>query len=84
MFEKRKTQDANLCHEHCSGRNFHVVPKLEVFQECNGLLHAYVSINFEQYVGNWISWIQIPDDVLCDHIQRWRLFRNERLLMLEK
>lgn len=71
---------ANLCHEHCSWRNLHVVPKLEVFQKSDPLLHAYVSINFKAYVSNWISWIQIPDNVLCDHIQRWFLFTNEKIV----
>ena len=48
--------------------------KLEVLQKGNPLLHTDVSIHLKAHVGNWISRIQIPDDILRDHIQSGCLF----------
>ena len=42
--------------------------KLEVLQKGNPLFHTYVAINFEAHVGNRISWIQIPNNILGDYI----------------
>ena len=66
--EHKGTKKTNLCHEHCSRRNLHVMSKLEILQEGDPLFHAYVPINFKTYVGDRISWINVPDDILCDHI----------------
>ena len=82
MVMKRNAQDTNLCHEHCSGRNLHVMTKLEVLQKGDPLFHAYVAIHFKAYVGNRISWIQIPNNILCDYIQGWRLLTNERFTLV--
>lgn len=67
----------NLCHEHSPGRNLHVMPKLEILQKDDPLFHAYISINFEAYIGNRKSWVYIANNILCDHIQGWCLFAKE-------
>lgn len=53
------------------------MPKLEIFQKDDPLFHAYMSIYFEAYTGNRISWVYIAYNILCDHIQGWCLFVQE-------
>lgn len=45
------------------------MPEFEILQEGNALFHAYITIHFKAYVGNWVTWIDITNDVLCHHIQ---------------
>ena len=58
--------------------------KLEVLQKGDPLFHAYVAIHFKAYVGNRISWIQIPNNILCDYIQGWCLLTSERFTHVRK
>ena len=60
-----------LCHEHCSGGNLHVMAKLEILQECDSLCHTNVSIDLEAHVCNWVSRIDVSNDVLSDDVQPW-------------
>jgi hypothetical protein len=64
---------ANLCHEHCSRWDFHVVAKLEVLQKGYGLCHANVAVHLEAHVSNRISRVDIPNYILSDDVQAWCL-----------
>lgn len=62
-------QNINLCHEHCSGRNLHIVAKFKVLQESYCLCHTYVPIHLKAHIGNWVSWVDIPNYILSDDVQ---------------
>lgn len=51
--------------------------ELEILQKCDPLFHAYVSIYFKAYISSGKSWIYVPNDVLCNHIQGWCLLKRE-------
>lgn len=59
---------SDLSHEHGSRRDFHVVTKLEVLQKCDGLCHTYVAIHLEAHIGNWVTWVYIPNYILSDDV----------------
>lgn len=65
MWRSSKT---DLCHEHCSGWNFHIVTELEVLKEGNCLCHTYVTINLEAHISNRISRIDVSYDIFCDDV----------------
>lgn len=76
--EKNQRAGADLCHEHSSRRDFHVVTKLEVLQECDGLCHTYVAVHFEAHIGDWISRVDVPYYVLSNDIQAWCLYSKQK------
>lgn len=51
--------------------------ELEILQKCDPLFHAYVSIYFKAYISSGKSWIYVPNDILCNHIQGWCLLKRE-------
>ena len=65
----------DLCHEHGSGRDLHVVTELEVLQESDGLRHADVTIDLEAHVCHWISRVHIPYDVFRYYVQARALYK---------
>lgn len=54
--------------------------KLEILQKGNRLFHAYVAVHFEAHISDRISWIYIPDDIFCNHIQCRHLFAREMIV----
>jgi len=78
---KRNISGANLCHEHGSRRNLHVMTKLEIFQEGDTLFHANVSVHFKAYVSNRKSWVQVANDIFCYHIEAWCLLAKENIML---
>lgn len=69
----------DLCHEHCSRWNFHVVTEFEVLEEGDSLCHTNVSIHLKAHVSNRISWVYVSNNVLGDDVQArcLKLFSTE-------
>lgn len=62
-------RDKHLDNKHGFGRDLHVVAKLEISQETNGLHHAGISISLESHICNWLARVHVTNDQLSNHIQ---------------
>lgn len=59
-----KIENKYLNHEHGFGRDLHVVAKLKILEERDGLCHAHIPVSFEDHVGYGEAWHYVPHYVL--------------------
>jgi len=58
----------NLNGEHDAGRNFHIMPELQVCSKFSSLEICHVSNCFEDHVGNWLPWKHVTCNKFKHHL----------------
>ena len=63
-----KDSGNNVNGEHDAGRNFHIMPKLQVCSKVDSLVICHVSNCFEDHIGNWLPWKHVTSNKFEDHL----------------